>query len=210
MDNVTSFNDLGVLLDCKLRFHLQIDSCVGRAKSLLGFIKRWSKEFDDPYLTKRLFTSLVRPVLEYAVVVWCPSYKCDIDRIESVQKQFLIFALRGLGWNGLFELPPYENRLMLIDLHTLERRRHMLCVVFMTKLINGDIDSIYLLNRIKINVPSRNSRHFIPIKLPTFKNNYELHNPFNNLCRVYNKNSNIIINNHSIYQLKRAILNDTT
>lgn len=210
LDNVTSFNDLGVLLDCKLRFHLQIDSCVGRAKSLLGFIKRWSKEFDDPYLTKRLFTSLVRPVLEYAVVVWCPSYKCDIDRIESVQKQFLIFALRGLGWNGLFELPPYENRLKLIDLHTLERRRHMLCVVFMSKLINGDIDSIYLLNRIKFNVPLRNSRHFIPIKLPTFKNNYELYNPFNNLCRVYNKNSNIIISNQSIYQIKRAILKDTT
>ena len=131
LDNVTSFNDLGVLFDCKLRFDLHIDSCIGRANSLLGFIKRWSKEFDDPYLTKRLFTSLVRSVLEYAVVVQCTNYNCDIARIESVQKQFLIFALRGLGWNNLLELPPYENRLMLIDLPILEpQKTYVTCCVY--------------------------------------------------------------------------------
>jgi len=35
--------------------------------SVIGFIKRWSKEFDDPYATKLLFTSLVRPNFEYCL-----------------------------------------------------------------------------------------------------------------------------------------------
>jgi len=55
--------------------------------SVLGFIKRWSKEFDEPYTTKLLFTSLVRPILEYCCSVWSPQYQVHIDRIESVQKK---------------------------------------------------------------------------------------------------------------------------
>jgi len=72
-------------------------STVSKAMSVLGFIKRWSKEFDDPYTTKLLFTTLVRPILEYCSSVWSPQYQVHIDRIESVQKKFLLFALRSLN-----------------------------------------------------------------------------------------------------------------
>jgi len=64
-------------------------STVNKAMSVLGFIKRWSKEFDDPYTTKLLFTSLVRPILVYYSSVWSPQYQVHIDRIESVQKKCL-------------------------------------------------------------------------------------------------------------------------
>ncbi|XP_075167631.1 uncharacterized protein LOC142239736 [Haematobia irritans] len=138
LENLFRFNDLGVLFDSRLDFGPHIEGCVNKATGVLAFIKRWSKEFVDPYLTKRLFTILVRPISENACVIWSPSYRCSIDRIESVQKQFLIFALRGLGWNNLYDLPPYSSRLMLIDLSSLERRRFMYGIVFLTKLINGD------------------------------------------------------------------------
>jgi len=52
---------------------------------MLAFIKRWSKEFYDPYVTKTLFISLVRPILEYCASVWSPQYGVHIDRIKSVQ-----------------------------------------------------------------------------------------------------------------------------
>jgi len=58
-DRMYSVNDLGVLLDPKVKFDSHITSTVIKAMSVLGFIKRWSKEFDDPYTTKLLFTSLV-------------------------------------------------------------------------------------------------------------------------------------------------------
>ena len=135
LDNVESFVDLGVILDPKLWFHLHIDSCVNKAKSLLGFIKRWSKEFNDPYVTKRLFASLVRPVLEYGCILWSPFYKYYSDKIESVQIQFLIFALRGLNWNPSELLPPYESRLMLIDLPSLEKKTFYVKSIIYHKII---------------------------------------------------------------------------
>lgn len=206
METVDSFNDLGVLLDRRLNFNLHIDSCVNRAFCLLGFIKRWSREFNDPYLAKRLFTSLVRPILEYGSVLWSPNYRCHVDRIESVQKQFLIFALRGLGWNDLYDMPPYIHRLKLIDLPNLERRRLMLDIVFMVKLVNGEIDSPFLVSELSFVVPRPTSRYFIPLKLHTVKYNYEAFNPFYNLCKKYNDMYFLFSSADSLNMIKRSIL----
>jgi len=38
---------------------------VNKASGAFSFIKRWSKKFDDPYITKTLFISLFRPILVY-------------------------------------------------------------------------------------------------------------------------------------------------
>jgi len=78
LERIYSDNDLGVLLDPKLKLDCH------KAMSVLGFIKRWSKEFDDPYKTKLLFTTLVRPILKYCSSVWSPQYQVHIYRIESV------------------------------------------------------------------------------------------------------------------------------
>jgi len=78
--------------------------------SVLGFIKRWSKGFDDPYTTKLLFTSHARPNLEY------------LSSVQSVQKQFLLFTLRGLNWDQNVRLSSYLSRLLLINLPSLVNR----------------------------------------------------------------------------------------
>jgi len=143
LDRIYSVNDLGVLLDHKLKFDSHITSTVNKAICVLGFIKRFSIEFDDPYSTKLLFTSLVRPYLEYCSSVWSPQYQVHIDRIESVQKQFLIFALRGLNWDQNVRLPSYSSRFLLVNLPSLVNRRTMLGTIFMNNLIKGHIDSVF-------------------------------------------------------------------
>ena len=65
----------------------------------MGFIKRWFNTISDRYVTKKLFTTLLRPVLEYGSVIWDPQYAVHSEKIESVHKQFLLFCLRNLG-NG--------------------------------------------------------------------------------------------------------------
>jgi len=55
----------------------------------------YNKFENDPYTTTILFTSHVRPNFEYCSSVWSPQYQVHIDHIESVQKQFFLFALRG-------------------------------------------------------------------------------------------------------------------
>ena len=61
--------DLGVLIDSKLSFEQHIASKVNKANSLVGLIRR-SFEFLDGDMFRRLFTSIVRPHLEYANAVW--------------------------------------------------------------------------------------------------------------------------------------------
>lgn len=208
LENVLSFSDLGILVDRRLRFDLHINTCINKARSLLGFLKRWAREFNDPYLTKRLFVCLVRPCLEYGCVVWCPYNVCYIDRIESIQKQFLLFALRGLSWN-VNNLPPYESRLMLIDLPTLEKRRRMLSSMFIIKLTRGFVDSIFLLGQIQFNVPRTSSRYYCPIKLPIARSEYDFYNPFRRVCLLYNEIYEILPLSESLHIIKQQLKSRT-
>jgi hypothetical protein len=74
LDRVSSINDLGVIMDEKMNFSEHVDVKVGKAFAMLGFIRRLSFEFRDPYTLRSLYTSLVRPKLEYASCVWSPFY----------------------------------------------------------------------------------------------------------------------------------------
>jgi hypothetical protein len=49
LDCVDSINDLGVIMDSKVSFTGHIDVTVGRTLAMLGFVKRFSCEFMDPY-----------------------------------------------------------------------------------------------------------------------------------------------------------------
>jgi hypothetical protein len=64
---VDSITDLGVVLDSKMTFKNHIDATIAKGFAMLGFIKRLSKEFQDPYTLKSLYMSLVRSRLEYAL-----------------------------------------------------------------------------------------------------------------------------------------------
>jgi len=175
LDRIYSVNDLDVHLDPKLKFDCHIMSTVSKAMSVLGFIKRWSKEFNDPFTTKLLFTSLVRPVLEYCSSVWSP----------QIQKKFFHFALRSLNWDQNIRLPSYQSRLLLLNLPTLANRRTMLGTIFMQNLIRGDIDSVEFVSRLTFNVPVRLTRNYYPLNFPRCTSNFCLHEPFRVLCNNY-------------------------
>lgn len=46
-----------------------METIARKSKSLLGFTKRECKEFDDLYITKRLYVVLITPALEYISVI---------------------------------------------------------------------------------------------------------------------------------------------
>ena len=69
LETVTTFLDLRVLLVMKLFFIDHISMVIGKARAALVFVKRCAREFIDPYVTKLLYISLVRPILEYASII---------------------------------------------------------------------------------------------------------------------------------------------
>ena len=69
----------------------------------------------DEEMINKLITSLIRPKLEYAAVIWSPHKKKDIKMLERLQRAASKMApsLRNL---------PYEERLSRLKLPTLEKR----------------------------------------------------------------------------------------
>ena len=90
---VSEVKDLGMYLDRKLDFRHHIDRGIARCRSTFGLVKRFAKEFNDLTVTRNLYCSLVRPIAEYASPVWASYHATHIARLESVQKQFVRFAL---------------------------------------------------------------------------------------------------------------------
>lgn len=97
--------DLGILLDSKLSFRDHIAFISAKASKNLGFLFRVAKHFTDIRCLKTLYCSLVRSTLEYAAVVWSPYYQNESQRIESIQKKIVRFALRNLYWRDPQNLP---------------------------------------------------------------------------------------------------------
>lgn len=206
LELVQTFNDLGILLDKQLDFRAHVSTTINKAMGVLGFIKRWAKEFSDPYTTKQLYTTLVRPILEYGSVVWDPSVKIRTQSIESVQKQFLLFCLRGLGWVYNNEFPSYNNRLALIKLPTLKSRRQMLNVTFVLKLLKGFIDSEFLLGKLNLYIPAYSTRNYEFLRLSTFQTNYAKADPFRKICEEFNQLYFAVDFNKNLDAVKRDII----
>ena len=63
--------------------------------------------------------------MKYGFIVWDPYYNIYSEHNESMQKQFLHFCLRRLGWNYL-DVPSYTSRLALMKLPGLKCRQTIL------------------------------------------------------------------------------------
>ena len=79
--------DLGVIFSSELKWKQQVIACAAKANSILGLIRKIFVNFDLK-LVRLLYTVYVRPLIEFAVPVWNPSLKGDIDVLERLQHRF--------------------------------------------------------------------------------------------------------------------------
>ena len=113
---VNEEKDLGVLIDCNLKFHSQCSAVVNKANRLLGLIKQTFSDISVDSFTC-LYKSIVRPILEYGNLVWGPYYKTDIQKLEKIQRKAtrMIKSIRNLD---------YKERLKVLNLPSLHYRRY--------------------------------------------------------------------------------------
>ena len=81
------------------------------------------------------YKSCVLPILEYCSTVWNPQYLSDIDRLESVQRNFT----RRLFWRLGKQPPNYLDRLQLLNLQPLELRRIHSDLALVYKILHRDV-----------------------------------------------------------------------
>lgn len=201
IEKVDQIKDLGIILDRNLNFKSHIEYIVTKAKSRLAWVRRFSKEFDDPWVTKKLFMTFVLPILEYASQIWAPNYEYQIRNLESIQKQFLLFALRKFKWPNGFILPSYRHRLLLLDMNSLNDRRKIARICFVHSLLTNSISSPPLLSELKLKIPGRITRHSANNLLYT----NDLKDPINIMCKNYNEFSTVIDFNQNTDIVKKNL-----
>ena len=90
---------MGVLFNSSLKFGNHINKILHKANRLLGLIKRTFSYF-EPQMLRLLYTTSIRPHLDYACVIWNPYQlvilehwsKCKDVLLELVQ-HFSIFHI---------------------------------------------------------------------------------------------------------------------
>jgi hypothetical protein len=129
LDHVSSFKDLGVTISNTCSFNEHISCVVAKANRILGIIKKtFVSRNVIMYVT--LYKSLVRPILEYCSLLWCPYRSYLSDQIEAVQRRFTRF------FPSICHLP-YKRRLSELNLLSLKARRLRYKLIFLYKMING-------------------------------------------------------------------------
>jgi ribonucleases P/MRP protein subunit RPP40 len=121
--------DLGIWMSNTLKPSNHVIRAVNKANQLLGLVRR-SFTYMDGELMKQLYTSIVRPHIEYGNVVWHPYLRKDIEMIEAVQHR----ATRMIP--GMSKLP-YEERLRLLNLPSMVYRRQRGDAIEVFKYLNG-------------------------------------------------------------------------
>jgi hypothetical protein len=56
VERVDEIKDLGVIMDGKMSFLPHIEAIISKSSKMLGFIKRISRDFRDPYTHETLYT----------------------------------------------------------------------------------------------------------------------------------------------------------
>jgi ribonuclease P/MRP protein subunit RPP40 len=106
---------LGVITTRDLKSESQCKKSASKAMSVMGLSWRNFSRIDREDFNI-LYKGYIRPHLEYAVQAWSPHLRKDIDCLERVQRR-ATKLVHGLNKNS------YEDRLKLLGLTTLEKRK---------------------------------------------------------------------------------------
>ena len=114
---------------------------------------------------KHLYGALVRPHLEYAVGIWSPYLRKDINKLENVQRRATRMVKRIKNLN-------YNERIKILGLDYLEWRRKRGDLISAFKLTKG-LEFVKLIKGLNINTNPQTKglrRHKYQLKRELVKN----------------------------------------
>uniref|UniRef100_A0AAG5DPG9 Uncharacterized protein n=1 Tax=Anopheles atroparvus TaxID=41427 RepID=A0AAG5DPG9_ANOAO len=202
VERTPCIRDLFVLLDHRLTFKDYQDYVISKGNQLLGLLRKATVDFTDPVTIKAVFCRIIRPVLEYCYVVWCPSTVTAINRLKSIQWRLTRYAIRLLPWPDRSQMPPYRSRCLLLGLEPLSVT--LAQCLFVAGMFSGAINSPVLLANIGIYAP-RVLRSGPLLHAARRRTSSGLPDPMLPMCEVFNCYSDVFDFNVSLPVFKEAL-----
>ena len=115
LETSLSERDLGVQVSANLKYEDQVRIVANKANEMLGILKHTFVS-RETQLWKKLYTTYIRPHLEFAIAAWNPHLEKDILLLENVQRR----ATKVPQEMKSFE---YETRCSKLGITTLRERR---------------------------------------------------------------------------------------
>ena len=125
--------NLGIQVDSNLKFHSHIDIVTKKAYCVLGLISKLFECKDSDVIIK-LYTTLVRLIMEDNNILWGPTYVLDNQKLEKIQRRAtrMIPSITHLS---------YQDRLQHLNLPSLQHRRRRGDLIYLYQLLKGTYDS---------------------------------------------------------------------
>ena len=190
---------LGIHIHRTLNWNTHINKTAQRANTTSAFLHRNIRTC--PRKTKHLaYTTLVRPILEYASIIWDPHTASNIHKLETVQCHSARHIMHNYNRHA-----SVTTMLQHLDLPTLQQRRQH------SKQNHHAIQNYTQTSRIPtatyIAPSTRNTQHYI---LPYARTHVFKTSFFPRTIKIWNNLQPVITNSTTIPQLRQALQSTPT
>lgn len=103
LSEVTCYKYLGLWISNNLSWNKHIDTISANALRKIFFLRR-ALRFATPETRFLAYNTIVRPILEYAVMIWDPYTKININKLERIQKKAVRFIYNSYGRTSITNL----------------------------------------------------------------------------------------------------------
>ena len=125
IETVNTYKLLGVHISSDLKWNYHVEYITKKANKRLNSIRILKRSGTPQIQSVKVYVSLIRPILEYAVPAWQNIPEHLQEKIERVQKRALRIIFPDAG---------YSKAMQMAGLITLKERRERLCVKYVDRL----------------------------------------------------------------------------
>jgi len=186
--------DLGVIISKDMKFKGNISAQIRKANRTLGMIKRNFK-YINREIFQNLYSTLVRPHLEFDAPVWSPWQQGEQDRLEQVQRRAtkLVGEIRNCS---------YEERLSYLNLWTTEARRRRGDMITVFKIMRNLVDNSPA--NLRLSEVTRTRGHIMKLAKNTSRLDIRRHFFFNRVQNEWNGLGAHVVESTTVDGFKKA------
>ena len=156
-----------MVIDQHLTWKEHVNNICSKAIKAKAFLQRNLHQCPAS-IKSNCYTSLVRPILEYAAIVWSPHLQCQKNQIEKIQRSAARFVTNDFSYHS-----SVTSMLTHLKWPSLEQRRNCLKLIMFNKIVNDLVDISITLAPLSSSTRGHNQRFVTPFaRTDTYLNSF--------------------------------------